>query len=46
MDRLKVTNMRDVSRLLGMNITRNGIKGAMVIDLKNYMEDVIDRFVI
>ena len=44
MDRFKMTGMGDVSRVLGMNVTRDREKGVIAIDQKGYTEDIVERF--
>lgn len=43
-DRFEMTDTGDVSRVLGMNITRNREKATIPIDQKYYTEDVVERF--
>ena len=43
-DRFETTDIGDVSRVLSMNVTRGREKRTIVIDQKNYTEDVVERF--
>ena len=38
MDRFKMSDMGDVSRTLGLNVTRNRDKGSITISQKDYTE--------
>ena len=42
MDRFEMTEMGDVSRVLGMSVTRNGKEGTITIDQKDYTEESSD----
>ena len=44
MDRFEMSDMGDVSRILGMNVIRNREKGAIAISHKGYTEDVIQPY--
>ena len=44
MDRFEMTDMCDVSRVLGMNVSRDREKGTITIDQKGYEEDIVERF--
>ena len=44
MDHFEMTDMGDVSWVLGMNVTRDRNKGTITIDPKDYTEDIVDRF--
>ena len=44
MDRFERTGMEDVSRVLGMNVARDCKKGTIIINERDYTEDVIERF--
>lgn len=44
MDRFEITDIVDVSRVLGMNATPSHEKGGVTIDRKEYAENVIERF--
>ena len=44
MDGFKMSDMGDVSRILGMNVTRDREKGTITINQKDYMEDVVQRY--
>ena len=39
-----MTDMGDVSRVLGMNVTRDRKKRTITIDQKYYTEDIVERF--
>ena len=39
-----MTDMRDVSLVLGMEVTRDGTKGAVTITQENYVESLLDRY--
>ena len=43
MDRFEMTDMGDVSRVLGMNVTRDREDGAITINQKDYTEDIVQR---
>ena len=43
MDRFEMTGMGDVSRVLGMNVTRYCKKGTITIDQKDYAEEIVKR---
>ena len=40
----KMSDTGDVSRILGMNVTRDREKGTIAINQKDYMEDVVQRY--
>ena len=44
MDRFEMTDMGDVSRVLGMNVTRDREEGIITINQKDYTEDIIQRY--
>ena len=44
MDRFEMTDMGDVSRVLGMNATRDREQGTTTTDEKDNTEDVVERF--
>ena len=44
MGRLEMTDMDDVSRVLGMNVTRNHEEGTITINQKEYTEDIVQRY--
>ena len=44
MGRFEMTDMGDVSRILGMNVARDRKKGTIIINQREYTEDVIERF--
>ena len=44
MDRFEMSDMGDVSRILGMNVTRDHDKGAITISKKDYTEDVVQLY--
>ena len=44
MDRSEITDMGDVSRVLGMNVARDRKKRTFIINYRDYKEDVIERF--
>ena len=44
MDRFEMTDMVDVSRVLGMNVSRDREKETITIDQKDYTEDIVERF--
>ena len=44
MYRFKMSDMGDVSRILGMNVTRDREKGAITISQKDYTKDVVQRY--
>ena len=39
-----MTDMGDVSRVLGMNVSRDRAKGTITIDQKDYTEGIVERF--
>ena len=39
-----MTGMGDVSRLLGMNVTRDREEGTITINQKDYTEDIVQRY--
>ena len=43
-DRLEMTDLGDVSKVLDMNITRDRENGTIPIDQKGYTEDILDRY--
>ena len=44
MNRFEMTDMGDVSRILGMNATRDREKGIFTISQKDYVKDVVQRY--
>ena len=44
MDRFKMSDMGDVSRTLGINVTRDCEKGIIPISEKDYTENVVQRY--
>ena len=44
MDRCEMTDFGDVSKVLGMNVTRDQENGTIIIDQKDYTEDIIERY--
>ena len=44
MDHFEMSVMGDVSRILGINVTRDYAKGDTIISQKNYTEDVVQRY--
>ena len=40
----EMTDMDDVSRVLGTNVTRDSEKGTITIDQKDYTENIVERF--
>ena len=44
MDHFEMSDMGDVSRILGINVTRDYAKGDIIISQKNYTEDVVQRY--
>ena len=44
MDQLEISDMGDVSRTLGMSVTRDREKGVIIISQKYYMEDVVQIY--
>ena len=44
MDRFEMTETGDVSRVLGMIVTRDREKRTITIDQKDYMEDIVEHF--
>ena len=44
MDRSEMTGMGDVSRVLGMNVTRDREKETITINQKDYTEDIVQRY--
>ena len=44
MGRFEMSNMCDMSRILGMNVTLDRKKGAITISEKDYTEDVVQRY--
>ena len=44
MNRFEMSDMGDVSRILGMNVTRDREKGTITINQKDYTEDVVQRY--
>ena len=44
MDRSKMTGMGDVSRVLGMNVTRDSEEGNITINQKDFTEDIVQRY--
>ena len=43
-DRFEMTDMADVSGILGMNVTRDREEGTITINQKNYTEDIVQRY--
>ena len=41
----EVTDMGDVSKILGMNVARDRKKGTMTINQRGYTENIIERLV-
>ena len=44
MDRFEMTDMGDVSRVLGLNVTRDREEGIITINQKDYTEDIVQRY--
>ena len=44
MDRFEMTEMGDVSRVLGMNIIRDREEGTITINQTDYTEDIVQRY--
>ena len=44
MDRFEMTDMGDVSRVLGINFTRDHEEGTITINQKYYTEDIVQRY--
>ena len=44
MNRFEMSDMGDVSRMLGMNVTRDREKGTITTNQKDYTEDVVKRY--
>ena len=44
MDRFKTTDMGDVSRVLGMNVTRDREEGIITINQKDHTGDIVQRY--
>ena len=44
MDRFEMTDMGDVSRVLGMNVVRDRKNEKITINQKDYTEDIVERF--
>ena len=44
MNRFEMSDMGDVSRILGMNVTRDREKGTITVNQKGYTEDVVQRY--
>ena len=44
MNRFEMPDMGDVSRILGMNVTRDREKRTTTISQKDYTEDVVQRY--
>ena len=44
MDRFEMTDMGDVSRVLGMNVTSDREEGTITVNQKNYTEDIVQRY--
>ena len=44
MDRFEMTDMGDVSRSLGVNVTRDCDEGAITINQEDYTEDIVQRY--
>ena len=43
-NRFEMTTMGDVSRVLGMNVTRDHEEGTITINQKDYTEDIVQRY--
>ena len=39
-----MTDFGDVSKVLGMNVTRDQENATIIIDQKDYMEDILERY--
>ena len=44
MDRFEMTDLGDVSKVLGMNVTQNRVNGTITISQKDYTEDILERY--
>ena len=44
MDRFEMTDLGDVSKVLGMNVTQNRENGTITIHQKEYTEDILERY--
>ena len=44
MDRFEMTDLGDVLKVLGMNVTRDRENGTITIDQKDYTEDILERY--
>ena len=44
MDRCEMTDLGDVSKVLGMNVTRDRENGTITIDQRDYTEDILERY--
>ena len=44
MDRFEMTDLGDVSKVLGMNVARDRENGTITIDQKDYTEDILERY--
>ena len=44
MDRFEMTDLGDVSKVLGMNVTWDRENGTITIDQKHYTEDILERY--
>ena len=44
MDRFEMTGLGDMSKMLGMNVTRDRENGTVTIDQKDYTEDILQRY--
>ena len=44
MNRFEMTDLGDVSKVLGMNVTRDRENGTITIDQKDYTEDILERY--
>ena len=44
MDRYEMTDMGDVSRILGMNVTRDREQGIITTSQKDYTEGIVQRY--
>ena len=44
MGRFEMTDMGDVSKVFGMNVTRNHDEGTITINQKEYTEDIVQRY--
>ena len=44
LDRFKMRDLGYVSKVLGMNVTRDRENGTITIDQKDYTEDILERY--